>query len=129
MLDGVLQLAAPLRLSGPRPARAETQSLQRQEDELTGTEDIAHNGCRTAVNGTASPAMYATWQGGDHTVLPTLAGFVSNNPGTRQYMRLYAAWFRCFLGGDDAACAMFRGGASCAICGDPGWADIFSNNY
>lgn len=96
---------------------------------LTGTEDIAIEGCKSSVNGTSSPALYANYEGATHTGTATLLGFISNEPGTKQYMRFYSAWFRCFLADDATACAMFMGGASCPVCGDPGWAEIFANNY
>ena len=96
---------------------------------LTGTADIATQGCKTAVQGAKMPALYANWDGGDHTTTPTLGGFISNNPGTKQYMRLYTSWFRCFLANDENACAMFKGGEDCPVCKDPGWAEIFTKNY
>jgi hypothetical protein len=60
----------------------------------TGTEDIAIEGCRNSVNGTMSPALYANWEGGTHTGTATIAGFIGGDAGTKQYMRLYTAWFR-----------------------------------
>ena len=50
--------------------------------------------------------------------------------GTLQLQRLYAAWFRCFLGDDQTACKMFEGGApdNCGICKDPGWHALASAN-
>jgi hypothetical protein len=96
---------------------------------LTGTEDIAIEGCKGAVNGTSSPALYANYEGATHTGTATLLGFISNDPGTKQYMRFYTAWFRCFLADDEAACDLFKGGASCPVCGESGWAEIFANNY
>ncbi len=96
---------------------------------LTGTEDIAIEGCRNSVNGTMSPALYANWEGGTHTGTATIAGFISGDAGTKQYMRLYTAWFRCFLGDDGNACAMFKGGASCPVCMDSGWAEIEARNF
>jgi hypothetical protein len=96
---------------------------------LTGTEDIAIEGCKSSVNGTSSPALYANYEGATHTGTATLLGFITNDPGTKQYMRFYTAWFRCFIADDEGACALFAGGASCPVCGDPGWAEIFANNY
>jgi len=96
---------------------------------LTGTEDIATASCKTSVNGTSSPALYANWQGGTHTGTATLLGFVTGEAGTKQYMRLYTAWFRCFLADDSKACALFAGGASCPVCKEQGWAEIFAKNY
>jgi hypothetical protein len=95
---------------------------------LTGTEDIATEGCKTAVNSSTSPALYANWQGGDHVGTATLLGFITGDPGTKQYQRLYTGWFRCFLADDSGACAMFKGGTSCPVCNDQGWAEIFSKN-
>ena len=46
-----------------------------------------------------------------------------------QFMRLYAAWFRCFIHEDPTACALFEGGESCGICNDPDWAVLESRNF
>lgn len=92
---------------------------------LTGTDDNgAMDGCRLAVDAMTAPAMYANWEGADH-ISTTLAG----GTGSDQYARLYSAWMRCFLADDDAACALFRGGESCPICQEPGWAEIYAHNY
>jgi hypothetical protein len=95
---------------------------------LTGTADIATEGCKSAVNSSTSPALYANWEGGDHVGTATLLGFITGDPGTKQYQRLYTAWFRCFLADDSAACNMFKGGAACPVCKDMGWAEIFAKN-
>jgi hypothetical protein len=95
---------------------------------LTGTADIATEGCKTAVNSSTSPALYANWEGGDHVGTATLLGFITGDAGTKQYQRLYTAWFRCFLADDSAACNMFKGGAACPVCMDMGWAKIFAKN-
>jgi hypothetical protein len=52
------------------------------------------------------------------------------NPGSIQFMRLYAAWFRCFLADDQVACKLFQGGApqNCGICKDPGWHVLGARN-
>ena len=52
-----------------------------------------------------------------------VAGYIAMQPGTIQMMRLYAAWFRCFLADDQVACKLFEGGApnNCGLCKDPGW--------
>lgn len=96
---------------------------------LTGTEDINPAGCKSSVDGTSSPAFLANFTGATHTGTATLLGFISGEAGTKQYMRFYSAWFRCFLADDENACAMFMGGASCPVCSDPGWAEIYANNY
>jgi hypothetical protein len=95
---------------------------------LTGTKDIAPDACRSAVAAAPGPAMAAIWEGGDHVSTETLLGFSRRDPGTIQMMRLYAAWFRCFLGADAAACQLFRGGSSCGVCDDPGWAEVITKN-
>ena len=44
-------------------------------------------------------------------------------------MRLYAAWFRSFLGDDPVACKMFEGGqGNCGICKDQGWSELVMKN-
>jgi hypothetical protein len=96
---------------------------------LTGTEDLNPAGCKSSVDGSSAPAMHANWEGGDHFGTATVAGFIGGDAGTKQYMRLYSAWFRCFLGDDSAACSLFMGGESCPVCGDSGWAEIYSTNY
>lgn len=96
---------------------------------LTGTADIAPDACRSSVQAAAGPALAAIWEGGDHVTTETLAGYISGNAGTIQMMRLYAAWFRCFLADDGTACAMFKGApASCGICQDQGWNELVAKN-
>lgn len=97
---------------------------------LTGSEDIvALASCESAVNSLDTPAFYASWQGADHWETPTLASYLAGDPGTLQYTRLYAAWFRCFLADDAQACALFRGGSECPLCSEPGWSEIFGRNF
>lgn len=91
---------------------------------LTGTDDIQPTGCPMAVRAARVPAMSANYEGADHVVTTLFEG-----TGSDQYVRLYSAWFRCFLAEDAKACAMFRGGTDCPVCKDPGWEEIFSNNY
>jgi hypothetical protein len=92
---------------------------------LTGTADINTTGCPSAVSAATTPAMCAKYDGMDHisTIINPSA------PGSIQYARLLSAWFRCFLADDTDACAMFKGGADCPVCKEPGWAEIFTNNY
>jgi hypothetical protein len=75
---------------------------------------------------TTGPGFLADWDGGDHVTTPTLAGWISQNPGTIQFVRLMTAWYRCFLAGDNNACALFKGGTGCGICKDPGWYELES---
>ena len=98
---------------------------------LTGTADIASvpPGCKSATEAATGPAFTANWQGGDHVTTQTLAGYITGNPGTIQLMRLYTAWFRCFLGDDPVACKLFEGGRdNCGICKDQGWAELVMKN-
>ena len=96
---------------------------------LTGTNDIGA-GAFAGLDRAGGPMFVASWEGGDHFVTETLAGYVARDPGTLQMQRLYAAWFRCFLGDDQVACGMFYGGTpgGCGICSDPGWNMLGSSN-
>jgi hypothetical protein len=96
---------------------------------LTGTGDIKPAGCKSSVDGASSPAFLANWEGGTHIGTATLLGFVQGDPGTKQYLRLYSAWFRCFLTDDQSACAMFKGGMSCPLCSESGWSEIYAKNF
>jgi len=98
---------------------------------LTGTMDIAivPTGCKSATQAATGPAFTAIWEGGDHITTETLLGYIQGNKGTIQMMRLYAAWFRCFLADDSVACKMFEGGqGNCGICKDQGWAELVMKN-
>ena len=90
---------------------------------LTGSADLAEQGCTSAYTASQGQAFLADWDGGDHTTTETVAGYIGGQPGTIQMMRLYAAWFRCFLADDQVACKLFQGGApsNCGMCKDPGW--------
>lgn len=94
---------------------------------LTGTMDLGV-GAADAVSRAGGPMFVAVWEGGDHISTETVLGVLSGDKGTAQFQRLYAAWFRCFLGDDGKACALFEGGApdNCGICKDPGWARLSS---
>jgi hypothetical protein len=103
---------------------------------LTGNQSTSVNAIN-AVNadviqmtypGTTGPGFLADWDGGDHLTTPTESGWVMQDPGTIQFVRLMTAWYRCFLASDNTACALFKGGSSCGICKDPGWAQLESKN-
>ncbi|MGO9834079.1 MAG: hypothetical protein ACLP1X_07690 [Polyangiaceae bacterium] len=103
---------------------------------LTGNQSTSVNAIN-AVNadviqmtypGTTGPGFLADWDGGDHLTTPTESGWIMQDPGTIQFVRLMTAWYRCFLASDNAACALFKGGSSCGICKDPGWAQLESKN-
>jgi hypothetical protein len=97
---------------------------------LSGTADnVVTTGPPTSSYGAATgPSMLAIYTGADHVTTPTLAGAIQGNAGSIQFMRFYTAWFRCFLGDDSNACAMFKGGASCGVCKDPNWDSIKTKN-
>ena len=78
--------------------------------------------------GTTGPGFLADWDGGDHVTTPTEEGWIMQNPGTIQFVRLMTAWYRCYLANDNTACALFKGGSNCGICKDPGWAQLESKN-
>lgn len=96
---------------------------------LTGTMDIVSNP-EGLVGGAKGPMFVANWEGGDHVTTETVGGFIAGDKGSLQFQRLYAAWFRCFLGNDTAACKLFKGGTpdNCGICKDPGWHSLTSKN-
>jgi hypothetical protein len=91
---------------------------------LTGTDDIQPTGCPRAVQAATVPALSASWDGADHVSTTLREG-----EGSDQYLRLNAAWFRCFLADDTEACALFMGGESCPVCQESGWDEIFAKNY
>jgi hypothetical protein len=95
---------------------------------LSGTDDIGAEGCRRAVSMADGPALAAIWDGGSRVITQTAEGLRSGDPGSPQMMRLYTAWYRCFLADDPRACALFRGGQDCGICRARGWAQIVSEN-
>jgi hypothetical protein len=96
---------------------------------LTGTMDQAESACKGTYSAATPPAFLADWDGGTHTGTETLSGYTSGDKGTYAMMKLYAAWFRCFLADDQTACALFQGGtpSNCGMCKDPGWADLESS--
>jgi hypothetical protein len=95
---------------------------------LTGTADQLNASCNAVYKAATGPAFFANYQGGDHTTTPTLAGWITKNPGTIQFVRLHTAWYRCFLADDASACSLFKGGTSCGICKDANWAALESRN-
>ena len=106
---------------------------------LTGTMDLGV-GAADAAARASGPMFVGVWEGGNHIGTETVLGFLGldttsgdamqSQRGAKQFQRLYAAWFRCFLAGDDVACKLFQGGApdNCGICKDPGWARLASKN-
>lgn len=97
---------------------------------LCGTNDtVVGTGPPTdAYDRATGPSLLGIYEGADHTETPSVLGWEKKNPGTIQYLRFYTAWFRCFLGDDPTACAMFKGGKDCGVCGDPNWAKLETKN-
>jgi len=96
---------------------------------LSGTADtiVGTQGPTASYNAATGASMLAIYTGADHTGTPTALGWAQQSPATIAYVRLYTAWFRCYLGGDGAACAVFRG-QGCGICSDTNWATLDSKN-
>jgi hypothetical protein len=96
---------------------------------LSGTADtIVGTQAPTSSYGAATgPSMLAIYTGADHTGTPTALGWAQQSPATIAFLRLYTAWFRCYLGGDGAGCAVFRG-QGCEVCSDTNWATLDSKN-
>lgn len=96
---------------------------------LTGTMDQVEGPCTQSYMSATGPAFLADWMNGDHTTTETVAGYFAKDMGTLEMQRLYAAWFRCWLGDDQKACALFTGApASCGICSNAGWAKHEARN-
>lgn len=96
---------------------------------LSGTADtiVGTQGPTASYNAATGPSMLAIYTGADHTGTPTALGWAQQSPATIAYVRLYTAWFRCYLGGDGAACDVFRG-QGCEVCSDTNWATLDSKN-
>jgi hypothetical protein len=97
---------------------------------LTGSADnvVGTTSPMMSYTSATGPAMFAEYTGADHVTTPTLGGYSQMNPGTLQFMRFYTAWWRCFLGDDQVACTMFKGGSSCGVCKDPNWTSLETKN-
>lgn len=98
---------------------------------LTGTEDIVATSCPASIDRAGGPAFAASWEGGDHVVTQTVAGYIGRDPGTMALQRLYSAWFRCYLADDSVACNLFKGATpmDCGVCKEnQNWAVLKSKN-
>ena len=89
---------------------------------LTATTDTAREPTYKAYEASLGPAFIAEWGDGANHLTPLFSGL--DSPAGAQYLRLYAAWFRCFLADDEAGCALFRGDSECPVCADDGWVAI-----
>lgn len=94
---------------------------------LTADADTALEPTGLAYEASEGPAFYAQWGAGANHLTPLWNG-LDSEAGV-QYLRLYAAWFRCFLADDGVACGLFEGGDDCVVCGDSGWSEIHGKNF
>jgi hypothetical protein len=96
---------------------------------LSGTADtiVGTQAPTSSYQAATGPSLLAIYTGADHTGTPTALGWAQQSPATIGFVRLYTAWFRCYLGGDQTACAVFRG-PSCGACSDTNWATFESKN-
>lgn len=96
---------------------------------ITGTMDLMEGPCTMSYQATTGAAFLADYEGADHFVSETVAGYIARQPATLEMQRVFAAWFRCMLADDATACGLFEGApASCGICSDPGWAKAEARN-
>jgi hypothetical protein len=86
---------------------------------LTGAMDFVRTQCTSSYTGARGPAFLADHAMADHTGTPTPLG--ARTPAGQEYIRMYTSWFRCFLGDDQAACALYRG-AMPPVCTGGDWA-------
>jgi hypothetical protein len=96
---------------------------------LSGTNDtiVGTQAPTASYNAATGPSLLAIYTGADHTTTPTLAGWIQQNAGSIAFVRLYTAWFRCYLAGDQTACGVFKG-QGCGVCSDSNWATLQSKN-
>jgi hypothetical protein len=92
----------------------------------TGVNDFLRGMCTGAYNAARGPAFLADHTGADHISTPTLLG--AGSPAGIEFVRLYTAWFRCFLGDDASACGLFRGGKSAPVCSQSTYATCDGRN-
>lgn len=64
--------------------------------------------------------VLADHEDADHIQTPSLAGF--RTAAGVEFVRLYTAWFRCFLADDPGACRLFRGAQPAPVCGQSNYA-------
>ncbi len=94
---------------------------------LTGTQDTARVPTYRAYDATDGPAFLANWNlAGHFTPMNGYPITQNEREARKQYLRLHAAWYRCFLADDSNACALFRGGENCEICDNKNWKEIKS---
>jgi hypothetical protein len=92
----------------------------------TGVEDFVRSQCTSAYMGAQGPSFLLDHEMADHISTPTIG--LSTSEAGQQYVRTSTAWYRCWLADDEAACAIFQGGASAPVCGDSMWATCSSRN-
>lgn len=94
---------------------------------LTGTEDFARELATDTYEATTGPAFLADLQAASHVGTPVTSG--ANTPNGKLFVQLGTAWFRCFLGEDDTACQLFRGGKDAPACKLGNYATCDGRNF
>lgn len=92
---------------------------------LTGAMDFVRTQCTSSYTSARGPAFLADHAMADHTGTPTPLG--ARTPAGQEYIRMYTSWFRCFLGDDPSACALYRG-ATPSVCMGGDWATCSGKN-
>lgn len=93
----------------------------------TGVNDPIRGPCTDSYRAAGGPAFLADHATADH--LTPIASFGADSDAGKQYVRLYAAWLRCWLDDDPSACALFKGSKDAPVCGDSNWATCESRNF
>jgi hypothetical protein len=93
----------------------------------TGVEDFVRSGCTMSYKSAAGPSFLADHMTADHINTPTTLG--ATTPAGKEYIRIYTAWFRCFLADDQSACALFEDGDSATVCEGGDWATCSGKNF
>lgn len=92
----------------------------------TGVDDFVRSQCTSAYMGAQGPSFLLDHEMADHISTPTI-GLTTSEAG-QEYVRSSTAWYRCWLADDEAACALFQGGANAPICSSTTWATCASRN-
>ncbi len=89
----------------------------------TGANDSGREGCIKSYNAASGPAFLANHADADH-LTPT-----RKDEPAMAMVRAYAAWLRCHLADDGAACALFTGSSDSKVCKESNWATCESRNF
>lgn len=89
----------------------------------TGVNDSGREGCIKSYNAATGPAFLVNHAEADH-LTPT-----RKDEPAMAMVRAYAAWLRCYLADDGAACALFAGSGNSKVCKESNWATCESRNF